>query len=721
MTTVAERTPRRLTLADRVVVALPLASVYVWLAVIYTVEAWKRATPWLFTDELEFTQLSRSIAATGHAARRGEPHSFRSLYIVLMAIPWRIHDVAAAFATIKYLDVLVMTSVLFPTYFLARLVVGRTPALFAAAGAAVIPSLSYSSWIVEETLAYPYAAFAMYVIAKALVTRSPRWAVGALAASACAPAVKGELIVIPIVLALSLVFMWWTTPRMKERRATWSRSDWLGVVTLAVGAAILISGFLSHHSHEWYSITTYYKHRIFIFGDWATGALAIGVGGLALVLGVAALAPVRGEVRTRELRVFRSVSLAGISSFWMYTAMKAAYLSTVFASRVEERNLIYISPLLFVGTAIVLERRRVNPWAFAAAAAYALYVIVGTPLYVAGGFYSDAMSLSLLGQANRYFLLGENHGRWILVAVLLVGVAGTIVMLRTRKRGAVGLAVALGVGVLAWTMAGEIAAAAGDVTVSRDIRPTLGEPFTWVDDNTHLKPTLYLAQGVTDQNPEWLLEFWNRSITTVSSLDGSVGGPGPSGAPNITTRGQLYWTLDPSAPGKTFEYAVEDWPCIDFEGTRVATHLYRGGAVNLREWRLIHLTKPNRLRAVCEGIYADGWSGPDDSTYLRFVAHRRGWLRIALSRPGPGSPVDLQVGTIDLKQNSPVFGKLVRTRHTVIPDAGRRVVWLRTPASPFAVRAVVRNKFVPSQLNPSSGDVRTLGALVGYHWFLTKR
>ena len=58
----------------------------------------------------------------------------------------------------------------------------------------------------------------------------------------------------------------------------------------------------------------------------------------------------------------------------------------------------------------------------------------------------------------------------------------------------------------------------------------------------------------------------------------------------------------------------------------------------------------------------------------------RGWLRIALSRPGPGSPVDLQVGTIDLKQNSPVFGKLVRTRHTVIPDAGRRVVWLRTPA-----------------------------------------
>src|SRR5205814_858038 len=143
---------------------------------------------------------------------------------------------------------------------------------------------------------------------------------------------------------------------------------------------------------------------------------------------------------------------------------------------------------------------------------------------------------------------------------------------------AAGLAVALGVGVLAWTMAGEIAAAAGDVTVSRDIRPTLGEPFTWVDDNTHLKPTLYLAQGVLDQNPEWLLEFWNRSITAVSSIDASLKGPGPSGAPNLTAHGKLYWTHDPSNPARTFVYGVEDWPCIDLAGRDVAHHSSRGSA-----------------------------------------------------------------------------------------------------------------------------------------------
>jgi hypothetical protein len=184
-----ETRPGRLTIADRLVVALPLASIYLWLSIVYCVEAWKRVTPWLFTDELEYTQLSRAIAATGHAARRGEPHSFRSLYVVVTAPFWLIDDVAAAFAAIKYFDVLLMTSVLFPTYFLARLVVGRAPALFAAAGAAAIPSLAYSSWIAEETLAYPYSALCLFLIAKAFLERSRGWIAGALVATAIAPVV----------------------------------------------------------------------------------------------------------------------------------------------------------------------------------------------------------------------------------------------------------------------------------------------------------------------------------------------------------------------------------------------------------------------------------------------------------------------------------------------------------------------------------------------------
>ena len=101
--------PAERTMADRLLAAVPLASVFLWLCIVYAVEAWAHGTPWLFGDELELTQLSRSIADTGHAARRGEPHSFDTLWTYAMAPAWLIDNVQTAYSTIKYLAVIVMT------------------------------------------------------------------------------------------------------------------------------------------------------------------------------------------------------------------------------------------------------------------------------------------------------------------------------------------------------------------------------------------------------------------------------------------------------------------------------------------------------------------------------------------------------------------------------------------------------------------------------------
>ena len=59
-------------------------------------------------------------------------------------------------------------------------------------------------------------------------------------------------------------------------------------------AAVLACGenaYLSHHSQPWYTVTQYNKHRIFVLGDWAAGSLAIGLGVIPVVLGLAAIAP----------------------------------------------------------------------------------------------------------------------------------------------------------------------------------------------------------------------------------------------------------------------------------------------------------------------------------------------------------------------------------------------------------------------------------------------
>jgi hypothetical protein len=94
---------------------------------------------------------------------------------------------------VKYLAVIVMTATVFPAYGIARMVVGRPAALFAAAAAAAIPAFAYSSMIVEEPLAYPYSTLCLYLILRVLV-RPTRLSIGAaLVASAIAPLIRGEL------------------------------------------------------------------------------------------------------------------------------------------------------------------------------------------------------------------------------------------------------------------------------------------------------------------------------------------------------------------------------------------------------------------------------------------------------------------------------------------------------------------------------------------------
>ena len=114
------------------------------------------------------------------------------------------------------------------------------------------------------------------------------------------------------------------------------------------------------------------------------------------------------------------VLLAAVIGFGLYTAIKAAYLSCSFATRVEERNLIYIAPLLFVGTALLLDRRRVNVWALLGArrvftaylVGYAMYHPTQFPYEMNVQLYSDALGLAILQQANRYYLWTPEFARW---------------------------------------------------------------------------------------------------------------------------------------------------------------------------------------------------------------------------------------------------------------------------------------------------------------------
>ena len=699
--------------ADHILAAFPLLSVFFWLGAVYAWQAWRHGSPWLFTDELQFTQLSRAIAETGHAARRGEPHSFDTLYTYLTAPAWKLSSVHHAYDAIRYLNVVVMTAAVFPAYQLARFVVGRRTALFAATGAIVIPSFAYTGLIVEEPLAYTYSTLCLYLVTGALLRRTRWWIAGAAVASLVAPLVRGELVVIPATFVLGALFLVWRSTQVDRWRARWSREDWIGAFVLLVGACVFASAVFGHQSHEWLIATGFYPHRMWTLGMRAAGALAIGVGIFAFVAGLASLWRAPGEVRRYEVRVFRSVLLAAVITFGIYTAVKASFISTTFGTYTVERNLIYLSPLLFAGTALWLERRAAHPVAVVAAAAFALYLMVTTPYEMGTHFYSQSPGFALLEWFNRtsFAFLTPGGAKILLLLILALTIA---VLLAPRYLPRVGLpaAVIACAFTLVWSFAGELAGASASNSYARSFLSNIRGDPTWLDKATHGSPALYLGQQMQDSNSEWLLEFWNRSLKAVWSLDGTAQGPGPFLTPDLkTTDGTL-------SPDPHYRYVVADRG-ISVVGKRLGQHFHEAGGSYI-PWTVYRVDEPLRLRWAYVGVQPDGWMGADSSyTRYRSPGNKPGTIVVRLTRT-PGTPATARVtvgNVIRGADKQPHLGRNF-TIHTGRLSAEKDLVFrIRTPAARFRVEVHVAPTFKPIDVtNGRLSDARELGAQVTYRF-----
>ena len=708
------------TLTDRLLAAVPLLSIFLWLCIVYAVEAWAHATPWLFGDELELAQLSRSVADSGEAARRGEPHSFNTLWTFLLAPAWLIDDMHTAYATVKYLSVFVMTLTAFPAYALARLFVDRRAALFVAAASAAIPALAYSAMIVEEPLAYPYSTLCLFLILRLLVAPTRWWLIGTLVAIAVAPFVRGELGILAAVLVLAVVFLLWRADWVTRWRRSWAVSDWIGLAVLLVGAGVILSAILGRRSYEWLIATGFYKGRMVDYGLDAAGALTIGLGVLPVVIGLAALWRGPGERRSHAVSCFRSVTLAAIIAFGLYTSVKSTYVSTTFGTYTYERNLIYLAPLLFAATALWLERRRLHPVALALSGAFVLLLLLTTPYDMGKDISYNAPGLAILQQANRYLWLDHTGAKIGLVVLLAFSVGLALVPRLLRPNAAAWLAAAVAVAVVAWNLTGEIAfASASNRTADRFI-DNIRRPLTWVDDHTGGAPTLYIGQQMGDQNGEWLLEFWNRSIKAVWSLDGTAQGPGPVLTPDPrASDGAL--SHDPAYP-----YVVQE-AGIEVDGTEVARHLHVAGG-HLESWRLIRIAPPLRLRAAVTGIYRDGWTGAA-SSYTRYSTEgdRTGRVRIVISRRdwgGPDKPghVTVKIGPIVIGDDKqPHVGEPAVVKRFDIHSKQEKILPLKAPGPRFRVEVTITPTFRPIELSPeTTNDNRDLGAVVR-HIFVPPR
>ena len=707
----------------RVERVIPLVGAYLLLATFYAWQAWRRETPTIFTDELETTQISRAIADTGHAMRRGEPYGFTSLVPYLTAPFWWIHPVASAYETIKTVQAFVMAAAIFPAYLLARMVVTPGWALFAAVGTIAAPALSYSPILVEEPWAYPAATLALWLAVRA--TDRPTNASFALAFAACVVAVlvRSQLVALFGALAAGLLVLGWRSAWMRRYRASWSRWDAVGFWILAAGALIALVAFMGHRSGEWETATTLWKGRMVEYGSWAGGAFAIGVG-IVPAIALLAVLGVPGRERDRPgVRAFVAVTAGAVASFGWYAAIKGTYLSTSFSSLVVERNLIYLTPLAFVATAYLLERAAAPVWAVVVSGVVVLGLIVWTPIDrgLDNFPYYEAHGFAILALANREWHWPRDRIAIALVVIAILAVVLlvlTVTPLRTARLG-LWLPVAIAVAVLGWNAVAETYASIGEHDFSSRVETNLPKPDDWVDRAAGGGTTVVLGQRMND-NPLGFAsaEFWNRSIQKVWSVDGTGPGPGHTLTPDLQDVDGELW------PNPETDYVLGA-NGVEVAGEDVATNPEANAT-------LVRLDgNPIRLRSNETGVAADGWmigdagnpEVPARAAHNQFDVSRggSGTLQVFLSRQvfcpkGAHLPgvARVRIGPIVRgPDKQPAIGRVTGSATTYVPACGSRTVLLTTPKVPWRAEVSIET-FVPKQEDPTSSDARALGAQVGF-------
>jgi hypothetical protein len=715
-TATAAAAPAEARARSRTDVLVPLLVAYFALAALYAWQAWRREVPSIFTDELQMTQLSRSIAETGRPGRRGEDFPFTTLVPWLTAPGWLLSNVETAYEAIKYLQVLVMTAAVFPAYLLARIVVSARWATAAAVATIAAPAMSYAPILVEEPFAYPAAALALWLVLRMAVR--PTWRSVALAAGACllAALVRSQLVALAPVLLAPLLVHGWRSEGMRRWRATWNRWDWAGAVALAIGAVLLTMAWIGHRSADWSETMALWKGRIVEYGLWAGGAFAIGLGVLPLVASLAAL--VRPRIELRDPRTFAYVVVSGTALFslGLYGGLKGAYVSTKLGSYVVERNLVYLTPIAFTSTALLLERRNARWWAVAGATAFVLYLVLDTPMRLDQYPYYEAHGLAILAFANRVLSLSEDVIQAWLVGVTLASGALLLALgwLRRRPVAAAAIAGAACALLLAWNTTAEIYAANGEQRLSSRLDRNFVEPRDWIDRAVGDGSVTVVGQQFVDPSGLWLTEFFNRSVDRVWSVDPGSAAPPPG--PTVTA--DLVapdGTMAPE-PGTGYALAVNG---VRLQGPVVqslpdGTTLYR-------------LHGPLRLAQNQTGVAGDGWMAAQ-AAYNRFdvTGDGPGFARVTLSRAAfcPLAPdgsiaelpgrVRVRIGPIGIgPDKQPTLAATTDERSFTLPACKAQTVLLRPPEAPWRVE-VLADTFVPAEVDPRSGDRRQLGARVDF-------
>ena len=359
---------------------------WAWLTLIVVVSAAFRFQlsrdspgPWIFVDELIYSELAKSIAAGGDLFVRDVPvvGGYGVVYPLLISPAWALFDsIPEAYTAAKAINAVLISLAAVPAYLLARRLVGEGLSLFAAVLAVALPSLAYSGVIMTENAFYPL--FLVVVLSLVLVLERPTLARQIVLVGLLGLAYQTR----PQAIALAAAAL--TAPLVQGLLGRRVRAAVVAQRTLygiAAAGVVLVLGVQFARGESLSSLLGAYA--VVGEGGYHAGAVAryflYHVAELDLYLGVApviAAALLVVVARNTDARLDAFLAAAISVSFWLL--LLVATFASQFAGRIQERNLFYLVPLVLIALLAWIERGAPRPARATAVVAIVAAALPGT-------------------------------------------------------------------------------------------------------------------------------------------------------------------------------------------------------------------------------------------------------------------------------------------------------------------------------------------------------
>jgi hypothetical protein len=670
------------------------------------------AAPWIQPDELEYSEMAKSFAAGGHFLFRGQPSPNFSLYPVLISPAWRATSMHTTYAVAKSINVLAMTLAAVPFWFWARRLAGGWYAVLGTVLFLALPSFVYTGTLMTENAALPLFMLSLFLIALLLERPTLLVQVLVLVAIGLATGVRFQALVLILVLLVGILLKLGIDLAAgaveRSRRATWIelRRYWLVVALIVVGAVAylllkaaegqsLASGLRAYGG----TVTAHYSIRdVLRWSVYHAGELVLAVGVIPACAFVVLLGLFRRSWQaTAAERAYLAVTLAALPLI----LVEVAAFASRYSLRIEERNMLYLQPLLLLALVVWLARALPRPPALVSAGvAVAVGLLITIPFESLFNTASETDTFGLVPFIRLTEVL--NGGASETRTLIGIGAICAALLFAVLPRSLALWAVPGAVAAFLILSSGSVFAKVSFIADStRHAGGLTGDP-SWIDHavgrNARVQ-FLYTTDIDRDQHILWQAEFWNRSLRRVYGVTSNDPSIPDLTAPIDPATGRIQPNLPAGSPDANPRYVVAA-SGFGVAGKRLA----KSGFLSL-----YRVKPPLGVASLVSGVQPDAWTGATaDYTSFRRLGSRR--LNVLIWRPAIQGPPPARV-TVTVRGLR--GGSAFETERWTLQNGKRHLFRLRLRPGPFRVHLAADPTFLPSQFG--SADTRTLGVQVSFN------